>query len=484
MTSMQPGFKQNLINVISGQTATVRDVNIRLSAQDIVEVQAELLGRQRFQEAVAALAQKLVRVLKCDRVTIGGWQEGAITVIAASDNLDFQSHQTTTRLVIDAMEEAVEQQATLIYPEPEKAELHILMAQEALSRHRGADVCTVPLFDHEERVGALMLERRQSHFTVEDIGELERLAALLAPIVVLKHDNQLSLWRHAKRDIWRWIEHWQDLPAASRKTLFSAGVAALLLIAIVLLWPMTYYVHAPARLEGVIQRIMASPADGFLHKVNVRPGDHVKANQILVELADQDMLVEQRGLQAELAQQENAVLAAQARNDQAEYVAHAGQVDAIQAKLDLLAQQLERSQVRAPFDGIVIEGDLTQSIGAPVQLGQQLLTLAPESGHRLLIEAEEGEVADVEPGQRGHLVLAALPSKTFGFRIERITPLASSSEGRHYFPVYGLLDSESDALKPGMRGYVKIEAGKRSMLLNALSATWNALRLHSWAWGL
>ena len=43
---------------------------------------------------------------------------------------------------------------------------------------------------------------------------------------------------------------------------------------------------ASARLEGAVQRVLSASEDGFLREVHVRPGDLVKAGQVLAELSD------------------------------------------------------------------------------------------------------------------------------------------------------------------------------------------------------
>ena len=69
--------------------------------------------------------------------------------------------------------------------------------------------------------------------------------------------------------------------------------------------PVSYNVGAPARLEGSVQRIVAAPIDGFLDQVNVRPGDRVRANDVVAELAMRDLQAERAKRQSELAQHEN-----------------------------------------------------------------------------------------------------------------------------------------------------------------------------------
>jgi len=341
----------------------------------------------------------------------------------------------------------------------------------------------VPLVYDGNIVGALTMERREGIFSQHEAAHIERVSAMTAPALALKYENGLSLWRQFQVRVRARLALLlkSDTPAGTPIKIGLALTGALL--AGLLLFPLEYHVSASATLEGAMQRTLTAPADGYLQHVLVRPGDRVKAGQMLIELADQDMQVQLRGLNAELAQHENALISAQARSDRTEFIVSQGQANGVQAKLELLQQQLDRSRVLAPFDGIVIKGDLTQSVGAPVERGAELITLAPDSGYRVMLEAEESEVADIKPGQKGRLILAAMPSQTLAIRVERITPLATSQDGRHFFAVYATLQGQLPALRPGMQGFAKIEVDQRSILLNRMHRLWNWMRIQWWSWG-
>lgn len=454
-----------------------------LSAEQLLQLQAELLGRKRFNEAVTALAQQLASSLKCERASFGWHERGQVRVIAASYVAEVHARQETARLVAAAMSEAVEQGVPLVYPEDEAAGHPILLAHHELARRQGYALCTVPLAHEGRIVGALTLERRDGSFSSGEAAQIARVAAMISPVLALKYENGLSVWRRLRRELGTRLKTLLRADTPARKPVLAGLATAVLAVALVLLVPTSHRVGAPARLEGATQRVLTAPADGYLNKVRVRPGDRVKAGQVLAELADQDLLVQQRGLAAELAQYENARVSAQARNDRTEFIVNQGQADAARARLELVQQQLDRSQLRAPFDGIVIKGDLSQSVGAPVERGAELITLAPDTGYRVMIEAEESEVADLKPGQQGRLILAALPSHTLPLTVERITPLASTADGRHYFAVYARLTGKLPALRPGMQGYAKIEVGSRAMLVNWIRGVLNWTRLRLWSWG-
>jgi hypothetical protein len=99
--------------------------------------------------------------------------------------------------------------------------------------------------------------------------------------------------------------------------------------------------------------------------------------------------------------------------------------------------------VVAPFDGSVVIGDLSQSIGAPVERGQVLFEVAPLADYRVVLQVDERDVTDVVVGQRGELLLTAWPADAVPFTVETITPVSTAREGHNYFP--GRSQARSDA---------------------------------------
>ena len=59
----------------------------------------------------------------------------------------------------------------------------------------------------------------------------------------------------------------------------------------------------------------------------------------------------------------------------------------------------------APFDGIIVSGDLSQSLGSPVERGQVLFEVAPLDGYRIVLRVDERDIPYVALGQRGELAV-------------------------------------------------------------------------------
>src|SRR5580765_1271902 len=449
-------------------------------AADLLRVQASMLWHRGFAQAAAALATALCDRLRCDRVAVGWVHGDCSAVVALSHAADFDPRQAVSERIAAAMDEALEQASTVVVPPREGALPQVSLAHAELAGIDARAVCTVLLVDAGKPVGALTFERASARFNQDEAVFCEDAAALAASILSLKRRAERG-WAASTAEAMRGL--WTRLASPegrrARLCLAASGLAA----AVLLFVPVPYYIAAPARLEGSVQRVVVAPVDGFLEQVNVRPGDLVKSGQVLAELATQDLQAERLKRRSELAQHENVYKAALARADRTQLVINQARAAEAQAQLQLVENQLQRAQLRAPFDGIVIKGDLPQQLGAPVQRGEVLLTLAPDDRYRLIVEVDERDVALVAAGLQGRLALAAAPESVFDFSVVRLLPVAVAADGRNFFEVEGALEAEGKALRPGMRGVAKIGAGRRSAAWIATHRMLDWLRLAAWSVG-
>jgi multidrug resistance efflux pump len=449
-------------------------------AADLLRLQATLLWQRGFAQAAAALATALCDRLRCDRVAVGWIERDCSAVVALSHSADFDPRTAASERIAAAMDEALEQASAVVVPQREGACAQVSLAHAELAGTDARAVCTVLLVDAGKPLGALTFERASTRFTADEVTFCEDAAALAAPILSLKRCAERG-WRSATVEAMRglWTKLVSPEGRRARVWLAAGGLAA----AVLLFVPVPYYIAAPARLEGSVQRVVVAPVDGFLEQVNVRPGDLVQSGQVLAQLATQDLQAERLKRRSELAQHENIYKAALARADRTQLVINQARAAEAQAQLQLVENQLQRAQLRAPFDGIVIKGDLPQQLGAPVQRGEVLLTLAPDARYRLIVEVDERDVALVAAGLKGRLALAAVPESVFDFSVARLLPVAVAADGRNFFEVEGALEAEGKALRPGMRGVAKIGAGRRSAAWIATHRMLEWLRLAAWSVG-
>src|SRR5205823_2640136 len=133
------------------------------------------------------------------------------------------------------------------------------------------------------------------------------------------------------------------------------------------------------------------------------------------------------------------------------------------AQLALVEDKLARAVLVAPFDGVVVAGDLSQLLGTPVEQGKVLFQVAPLSAYRVVLEVDERDIAQVHVGQAGELALSGIPDQRLRFAVKNITPVSTAQDGRNYFRVEAQLDDASARLRPGMEGVGKIAVRRRKL---------------------
>ncbi|CAN5371584.1 hypothetical protein BH11PSE9_BH11PSE9_07070 [soil metagenome] len=443
-------------------------------------LQAAVLSHARCAPAATAFASELAAAFGCTRVTVGFVLNGYARLAAVSHGGDSRLYGEAFDPIAAAMDEALEQGCSITLPVRTDAASAIRMAHAKLTQRQGGAVASVPIVYLHDGVGAVTFEWAMRPAGFEPVvAEIEHLVSLVGPVLHLMHLREAPLRMRLLRALRR---QWQRLksPAGARLRLaLAAGTVAL---GGLLLVPVDYRVGGKARIEGEAQRALVAPVDGFLKAAAVRPGDRVKQGQVLIELADQDLMLEHRKWASEQSQQQSAYATALTRSERPAMVIALAKADEARARLGMIEAQLERARIVAPFDGIVLQGDLSQGLGAPVERGKVLMTLAPGERHRVVVEVDERDIADVRVGQAGSLSLSALPWDVLPIRVVRVTPIAKSVDGANVFEVETEVTAGPDRIRPGLEGVAKIEVGRQTIAWAWFHRLGDWLRLSVWSW--
>lgn len=490
----------------SGATAPARVAasqaapNTALSADSVSAVLGCLrtaLAARDWQGSAAEVVSEIGQRLKCLRVSIGWVVAGQLRIVALSDGVVLAEGQAIPELN-QAMLESVHQHSTLCWPQASRNAVRITLAHQNLFKVQGlGGVVSVPLAHQGRVIGVITCERsvpsdplsmraadevQRVAFEPQEIRWLEQLAEGLAPLLELRYKLDRPWAERLRAGSTVLAQRLKD--PAERRLRWSV-LALIFLVTVGLLWPMPNHVSAKARLEGAVQRVLSAAQDGYLREVHVRPGDVVKAGQVLAELSDDELQSSRRARQAEVAQQENAFAEAFARGDRAQAAQAQAKLSEAKAQLALVEQQLGRVRLTAPFDGVVIQGDLRQQLGGPVKRGEPLLTLAPGLDWRVILEVSEADVAQLERGQAASLRLAAMPGQPIALMLARVTPVARSTADGVRYEVEAWPAGKGAGLaglRPGLEGVAKVELPNRPLLTRWFMRAWNWLRMATWSW--
>ncbi len=425
----------------------------------------------------------LIQQLECKRVSIGIMKGLQVYTLALSNQLRFDSRSSHLREMETAMEEAIDQKQTVVYPQPEDAlSLVTHKHTKASALHEDAAILSIPLVDGENIIGAVLLLRQSNKpFTKQEVEVLQFAIELLGPIVALKLRDEHSLtttFFQATAKIFRPLFGARNLPLKISALVFVALFTTLSLI------KTEHYTYAKSTLEASIQQVIVAPQDGFIKSAEVRAGDKVEMGQTLVLLNDHDLKLEHEKLLTKRNKTTKEYQEALALRQRAKISIFLAQIAQVDAQISLIEQRLKRIQLKAPFAGIVVSGDLSHSLGAPIQKGDPLFEIAPLGNYRVALSVDDHDVSKLKIGQTGSLRLVGLPYEQLSLVISRITPIAAAHQGGNYFHVEATIsDIQGSHLRPGMQGITKIEVGNESILWVWTHALIERLRLWLWSIG-
>jgi multidrug resistance efflux pump len=444
---------------------------------------AQILAAASPQAAAHRVVATLSNEGGFSRAAIGLVDGRGVRLLAISDTDLGQAAAEWTQRLLGCMQEAVEQSVSLSWPRAgglPAADDSIALEHQLLQRHVGGAVASVPLGAGGETFAVVCVERQAGPpFEARELARLEQMLALAAPALRWM-DRAAQPWH--RRTASALVQAWAALRQPERRTARRMMAAAAAALAFVALAPLEQDVSGRARVEGAEQRALTAPADGFVKAVHVRPGDRVLAGAPLLDLLDGDLRLERERWSSQLAQHENAYAAAMAKPDRAAASTSLARISEAQSQLALVDDQLARGRVVAPFDALVIQGDLSQSIGAPVRQGDTLLTLATTGQQRVIVDVDEVDIAQVQVGQPGRLSLSSLAWGSEAIVVERITPLARAVEGRNVFEVEARLVEPRADLRPGLLGRAELVVGRRPPLWTWTAQALDRLRLAWWSW--
>ncbi|MBN8444568.1 MAG: efflux RND transporter periplasmic adaptor subunit [Gammaproteobacteria bacterium] len=237
-------------------------------------------------------------------------------------------------------------------------------------------------------------------------------------------------------------------------------------------------------LQPVTKAELNAEVSGIVTKIMKDNGDSVKAGELLVQLDQttyRDKLMSaqesERSASVTADQAQKQLRRMQQLNKQnlvTAEILEAAEIKANQASSDLASakarlvearQQLERTEVRAPFSGVI--SARKTSAGDTAQIGKALMVVIDPSSMRFEGFIAADQVGSVKVGQTVNFKVNGYPNQRFTGTINRINPQAN--ELTRQVQVFVEL-SKQDSLVAGLyaEGFIDV-ASQQSVMLDASS---------------
>ena len=363
------------------------------------------------------------------------------------------------------MAEAIDQRATIVYPQPAEPTPLVARSHADLAAQTGAGtVVSLPLARDGRAVGALVLETAAGQGVDEELlGILRSVSRLAGPLVALQEDAGLGALARAKRTA---VAAAERLVGPGHPVTKLAAACAVVLALVLGLATGTHRVTATTVIEGEIQRAVTAPFRRLRARDAVRAGRSRCRRVPLVRLDDRDLRLEQARLGEPNAAARPAVPRGDGRRRPLPGGVLAAQIDQAEARRALVEEQLARTEIVAPFDGVVRERrpDAGARRAARARPGA-----ARDRAARRLPRGAAGRRARRRPGAarraRRRSCSRRCPASAIGFTVVKLTPVnarardATTSASRR-----SSTPPVRHGCGPAWRASAKIDAGERNLL--------------------
>lgn len=308
--------------------------------------------------------------------------------------------------------------------------------------------------------------------------EVERIEKTIQALEWKNRIHELDAWFLIQRFHWSVrLSSAIDWVLAHPKSIL--GICGLLLG--LLFIPVPYFPSRTCVIEPESRQHVVSRVAGRIASCEVRPGDVVVKDQLLVKLDDEQVQRDLATAEADYQQARKKLEAALANRQQGEASLAKMEILKAESRLMSLRSQLNDLEVRASSAGVVIQGDWKSSIGMPVSLGQNLFEIAELTSMVAELHLHAEDLGQIQVGDLVSIRADSAGTLRFNGSIGRIEPRASVSDEGVYFIADTSIHDPEQLLRPGMKATARINAGWRRIGWLLFSRPYRWLS-NQWIW--
>ena len=421
-------------------------------------------------EAANSLVNHLRRVLGVSQVVYcDGARSEKATLLAISEVEQFDPHSESSRVILSAGSACIGSAEPIVFsPTQSNATPVQKLALEAYCKaNRFTSCACFPTFDHEgNSIGSMMVGSSEDSFSELQLNQLKQFATINGTHIDVVHRANLSANELIA----------ERIKCVPKKKWFKLAWKGLLAASLLLCIPYPYRVACECEIQPVTRRFVSAPYTGPLERAVVRPGEVVSKDQVLAFMDGKQLHLELTGVEAEHQAARRRHSSALAQGEVAQSQIARSEMRKLQTRIKSLKDQLQRLEIRSPYDGIVVSGDLDKAQGATMEIGQTLFEVAPLDAMLAEVAIPESEIQHVKGKNSVAIKLNAFPYRTFYGQINSINPGAELINDESVFVADVKVDDEKAVIRPGMKGSAKVKTSWRPIGWNFFHKAWESVR--------
>ncbi len=266
-------------------------------------------------------------------------------------------------------------------------------------------------------------------------------------------------WRGWFRKCRQWLGPQADQPWWKQSRLrWAAAVLALLAL------PVRLTVLAPGELVPANPMVVRAPLDGVVEVFHVQPNQLVQKDQPLFGF--DEALIQSR---LDVATQTLATAETEYRQTSQQALVDAkfrsqlatltGKIEEKRAEVDYLTEQLNRSRVLSPQNGVALFDDPSEWIGRPVAVGERIMRIADPADTEIEAWLPLSDAIALEPGAQVTLYLNASPLAPVSAQVRyQAHDAVQRPDGGYAYRVRARLEGPTNH-RVGLKGTAKLHGG-------------------------
>jgi len=434
----------------------------------LLGISREINATLEVERLVLSVVNLGSQALAYDRAVIALDENGELLVraISGEESVDAKTEDTQTlgRLITWLAERGEATYVEDLTADTEEARGFRSAFGDYLERRGTRSLYLIPLKDEEGRLGAFYMESESPAFLGESGHEAAELLSNQVSVALRNAElyGQVPLIGFLQ-PVAAWRKRFAGMP---RRALIARYAIPVLIILAVAFFPWKQRTSArEAELLPAGRMPLRATVGGLVTQVLVEEGEELVPGQVLAVLRDDALSIALSEAGAEHASAVRAAADARARGDVSSARVAEITAEELAARVALLTDQLERTQLRAPVAGVVLTMRPWERVGEWLDAGETFVLLGRTDDLDLEARIPQRHIDRVRIGQRVRLKVEARPEHTFSGEVTEIAPQAEAGDGvdEPTFVVRAGIDNSRGLLRPGMQARAKIVGDRRPL---------------------
>ncbi|MAC85042.1 MAG: hypothetical protein CL624_13010 [Arcobacter sp.] len=434
---------------------------------------------KEFKLACMKIVDELSNQFDCNKVSIGWEKNDYIKPVAISRVEHFQNSSNEVKALEALFEESYEQDEEIFYPLDEDSTLITHAHKTYLMDYKLNSVYTFPIRNEEKILGVVSFEYKESTLSSKEFETIILSLNYISSFLKNIYDNDKNFFQKTFSN----IKESSSGILGAKNTLKKLLVIFISFIcAFIVFGKMEYKVESVITIQTDNIAYLSAPFDGIIKNVNIDAGDNIKKGQKLVEFDIQELSLKELEVNSDIIKFSTEVEKARSNRSLADMKISLAKKEQAEVMLQKTQYFLNQSVLKAPFDGIIVEGDKEKLLGSPFSKGDKILQIANPTELYGKIKVLEEYIDEIKIGQIAEINLLSRPDEYFDVKIDKIIPIANVDDvnGNVFVLKVVFIDDVKDWMRPGMSGVAKIKIEDRPILWILTHKISDYLYLHFW----